>query len=79
MEDLNKNTQEEQSEIPEKLNVSNINHSILNRDLSKEICFFRAQKDAIVDQAVVLFKDKLNDDDLLLLKKSFELNNLISL
>ena len=37
MEDLSKNTQEEQSEIPEKLNVSNINHSILNRDLSKEI------------------------------------------
>ena len=37
MEDLGKNTQEKQSEIPEKLNVSDINHSILNRDLSKEI------------------------------------------
>lgn len=56
-----------------KLSISDINHSILNRDLSKEICFFRVQKDAMVDQAVVLFKDKLNDDDLLLLKKSFEL------
>ena len=66
------NTQKEQKEAPVKFNLSGVNHSLLNRDISKEIDFFSIQKDAMVDQVMMIFEDKLNGDDLLLLKKSLE-------
>jgi len=39
-------------------------------DLSKEIYFFSDQKNAMIDTVLMLFEDKLNENDLQSLKKS---------
>lgn len=46
--------------------------SFLTQDLSKEIDFFSDQKDAMIDTVLMLFEDKLNENDLQSLKKSLE-------
>ena len=58
--------------LTEKLNISDVNESFSNQDLSKEIDFFTDERNAMIDTALMLFEDKLNENDLQSLKKSLE-------
>ena len=60
------------NEHQENLNISDVSESFLTQDLSKEIDFFSDQKDAMIDTVLMLFEDKLNENDLQSLKKSLE-------
>ena len=51
-------------------NESDVRESFLTQDFSKEIGFFSDAKDAMIDTALMLFEDKLNEKDLQSLKKS---------
>jgi hypothetical protein len=42
----------------------------VEQDLSKEIDFFSTERFVMVDTALMIFEDKLNEKDLLLLKKT---------
>jgi hypothetical protein len=52
------------------LNISDVNGSFSNQDLSKEIDFFTDERNAMIDTSLMLFEDKLNENDLQSLKKS---------
>jgi hypothetical protein len=54
----------------ENLNISDVSESFLTQDLSKEINFFSDARNAMIDTALMLFEDKLNEKDLQSLKKS---------
>ena len=58
------------NEHQENLNISDVSESFLTQDLSKEINFFSDARNAMIDTALMLFEDKLNEKDLQSLKKS---------
>ena len=66
------NKNKELDNTDKKLHISDVSHSFLFKDLSKEEDFFSEQRFAMIDTAMMLFEDKLSDDDLIKLKKSFE-------
>ncbi len=60
------------NEVSENLNISDVSESFLNQDFSEEIGFFSYERNAMIDTALMLFEDKLNEKDLQSLKKSLE-------